>query len=89
MVKTKSGELSTESIAKANRQRIAAEKGRQYLAEVERKASAVRDDMARLRALREAEEMRRRQAQPPADPPKTGKSNVAPKRAKTLNTKTG
>jgi hypothetical protein len=83
VVKTKSGELSTESIAKANRQRIAAEKGRQYLAEVERKANAVRDNMARLRALREAEEMRRREAQPPpGSTHKPGKSKVARKQAK-------
>jgi hypothetical protein len=79
VVKAKSGELSPESIAKANRRRIAAEEGRQALAEVERKANAVRDNMARLRALREADEMRRRQAQPPAGSPKTGKSNVKPK----------
>jgi hypothetical protein len=82
VAKTKSGELSPESIARANRQRIAAEEGRLALAEVERKANAVRDNMARLRALREAEEMRRRQAQPPAGSPKTAKSNVTPKRAK-------
>ena len=82
MAKTKSGELSPESIARANRQRIAAEEGRQALAEVQRKASAIRDNMARLRALREAEEMRRRQAQPPAGSPKTGKRNVTPKQAK-------
>jgi hypothetical protein len=82
VVKTKSGELSTESIARANRQRIAAEKGRQALVEVERKANAVRDNMARLRTLREAEEMRRRQAPPAAASPTTGKSSVTPKQAK-------
>jgi hypothetical protein len=82
VVKRNSGELSPESIARANRQRIAAEEGRLALAEVQRKANAVRDNMARLRALREAEETRRRRAQPPAGAPKTGKSNVTTKQAK-------
>ena len=67
VVSRKSGELSPESIARANRQRIAADEGRQALAEVEGKAVAVRENMARLRALREAEEMRGREVQSQPD----------------------
>jgi hypothetical protein len=73
MVNRKSGELSPESMARANRRRIAAEEGRQALAEVERNAVAARENMARLRALREAEEMRGREVQSPPNP--TRKNN--------------
>lgn len=47
-------ELSAERLAKAQRQRLAAEAGAQAIAEVERDAIAVRRNMVRLRALREA-----------------------------------
>jgi hypothetical protein len=58
MVSRKSGEPSPESIARANRLKIAAEDGRKALIDVERQAIAVRRNMARLRTLREAEEAR-------------------------------
>ena len=45
---------SPASIAKANRQRLAAEEGARAIAEVEQRAVAVRKNMERLRALREA-----------------------------------
>ncbi|QHO74219.1 transcriptional regulator [Bradyrhizobium sp. CCBAU 051011] len=61
MVSRKSGEPSPESIARANRLRIAAEEGKKALVDVERRAIAVRENMARLRTLREAEEARRRE----------------------------
>jgi hypothetical protein len=48
--------LSPESIAKANRRRIAAEEGARAIAEVQQQAAAVRKNMERLRALREARE---------------------------------
>jgi len=83
VVSRKSAELSPASIAKANRQRIAAEEGRQALAEVERNAVAVRENMARLRALREAEEMRGREVQSPTDPThKSSERKGARKQAK-------
>jgi hypothetical protein len=83
VVSRKSGELSPESIARANRQRIAAEEGRQALAEVERRAVAVRENMARLRALREAEEMRRPEVQSPPKPTrKNNERKSAGKKAK-------
>jgi len=56
MVSKKSGVPSPESIARANRQRIAHEEGKKALADVELQATAVRANMARLRALREAKE---------------------------------
>lgn len=62
MVGRKSGEPSPESIARANRLRIAAEEGKKALVDVARQAVAVRENMARLRSLREAEETRRRAA---------------------------
>ena len=69
MVAKKSAEPSPESIARANRQRLAAEEGARALADVEQKAIAVRKNMERLRALREAreaEEVRTRIARPVA-----------------------
>ena len=60
----KPGEPSPETVARADRQRIAAEEGKRAMAEVERNDIAVRQNMARLRALREAEAANR----PPADP---------------------
>jgi hypothetical protein len=62
MVGRKSGEPSPESVARANRLRIAAEEGKKALVDVARQAIAVRENMARLRTLREAEDARRRDA---------------------------
>ncbi|QHO74171.1 transcriptional regulator [Bradyrhizobium sp. CCBAU 051011] len=59
MAGRKPGEPSPESIARTHRQRIAAEQGKQAMADVERRAVAVRENMARLRALREAADARR------------------------------
>lgn len=54
MADKKSGEPSPESIARTNRQRIAAREGVQAMADIEKDAVAVRKNMQRLRALREA-----------------------------------
>jgi hypothetical protein len=43
MAGRKSAELSPESIARANRQRLAAEEGARAMADVERKAIVVRE----------------------------------------------
>jgi hypothetical protein len=48
--------LSPTSIARAERQRVAAEEGARAMAEVDRQAAAVRKNMQRLRTLREAKE---------------------------------
>ena len=56
MAGKKSAEPSPESIARAKRQRLAAEDGVRAMADVEQKAIAVRKNMERLRALREARE---------------------------------
>jgi hypothetical protein len=56
MAGKKSGDPSPESIARSNRQRLAFEEGIRAMADVEREASAVRKNMGRLRALREAKE---------------------------------
>jgi len=56
MVDRKSSEPSPESIARANRRRIAMEEGARAMADVEQKAVAVRKNRERLRALREAKE---------------------------------
>jgi hypothetical protein len=47
-------EPSPESIARANRQRLAQEESVRALADVERQAVEIRKNMQRLRALREA-----------------------------------
>jgi hypothetical protein len=56
MAGKKSAESSPESIARANRRRLTAEEGARAMADVEQKAIAVRNNMERLRALREARE---------------------------------
>lgn len=50
------GVPSPVTTARVNRQRLAAAQGKNVMAEAERKAAAVRENMARLRALREANE---------------------------------
>ena len=52
----RSAEPSPGSIARANRQRLAAEEGARAMADLERQAIDVRKNMQRLRALREAKE---------------------------------
>lgn len=52
----KSAIPSPEAIARADRQRLAAEEGVRAIADVERQAIEVRKNMARLRELREAKE---------------------------------
>jgi hypothetical protein len=52
----KKADPSPESIARANRQRLAFEEGLRAMADVERDAAAVRKNMDRLRALREAKQ---------------------------------
>ncbi|WP_439374357.1 transcriptional regulator [Bradyrhizobium sp. PMVTL-01] len=52
----KSAEPSPESVARAERQRLAAQEGAQAVADVERRAVDIRKNMARLRELREAKE---------------------------------
>jgi hypothetical protein len=47
---------SPESIARANRQRLAREEGMRAMADEERRAVDTRKNMQRLRALREARE---------------------------------
>jgi hypothetical protein len=52
----RSAEPSPESIARANRQRLAAEEGARAMADLGRQAIEIRKNMERLRALREAKE---------------------------------
>ncbi|UQD75676.1 transcriptional regulator [Bradyrhizobium japonicum] len=52
----KSAEPSPQSIARSDRQRLAAEEGARAMADVERQAVDARKNMARLRELREAKE---------------------------------
>jgi hypothetical protein len=52
----RSAEPSPESIARANRQRLAAEEGARAMADLGRQAVEIRKNMERLRALREAKE---------------------------------
>ena len=64
---------SPESIARANRQRLAVEEGRKAMADVEQNATAVRANMARLRALREINEAKARETELAAPAPKKAK----------------
>jgi hypothetical protein len=56
MTGKRSDDPSPEQTARANRRRIAAEEGVQAMVDVEKRAAAVRKNMERLRALREAKE---------------------------------
>jgi hypothetical protein len=56
MADKKSAEPSPQSIARAERQRLASEEGARAMADIERDAVAVRKNMERLRALRKAKE---------------------------------
>ena len=47
---------SPSSLARSERQRVAAEEGARAMADVDKKAVSVRSNMERLRALREAKE---------------------------------
>ena len=80
MVGKKSDEPSPESVARANRQRIALREGLQAMADIERQALAVRKNMERLRALREAKE-----AEAVLNEPAPGEASAKPKRKKRLS----
>ena len=54
-----------KSVARAERQRLAQEEGARAMADVERRAIAVRQNMQRLRALREAKETAEIKTSPP------------------------
>ena len=64
MTGKKSAAPSLESIARANRQRLAHEEGLRAMADAERDAVAVRKNMERLRALRQAKEAEAQQGDP-------------------------
>jgi hypothetical protein len=70
--------LSPEGIARADRQRLAAEEGARAIADGERQAIEVRRNMARLRELREAREAADtiRQASLPAPAPSKRKGKL-------------
>ena len=71
MVTRKPAQPSAVSIARANRQRLAQEEGVRAMIDVEQRATAVRKNMERLRALREAKQAEEAMAQPaPSEVPK-------------------
>jgi hypothetical protein len=63
MADAKTAEPSPEKIARAERQRLAMEEGARAMVDVEREAIAVRKNMERLRALRQAREAEEAKAQ--------------------------
>ena len=71
------GQPSPTSLARAERQRVAAEEGARAMADVERKAVAVRTNMDRLRALRQARDAEEAATQTAAPPPRTKKKRKA------------
>jgi hypothetical protein len=66
MADRKPSEPSPESVARANRQRLAQEEGARAMADVARDALAVRKNMERLRALRQAREAEQAASPQPA-----------------------
>lgn len=79
MASKRSDTPSPESVARANRQRLAVEEGRKAMLDVEQRATAVRTNMARLRALREVNEAKEREAELTAPAPKKAKKKRAAK----------
>ena len=79
MADKKSSEPSPESIARTNRQRIAAREGVQAMADIEKDAVAIRKNMQRLRALREA-----KAAEAIKNEPAAGGPTAKPKRKKSV-----
>ncbi|MGC2084670.1 MAG: transcriptional regulator [Bradyrhizobium sp.] len=65
----KSAEPSPQSVARAERQRVAKEEGAQAMAEAERRSVELRQNMQRLRALREAKQADEDGAEAPAPKP--------------------
>jgi hypothetical protein len=76
MVSRKSDEPSPVSIARANRQRLAREEGVRAMADVEKGAVAVRKNMERLRALRQAKEAEEAALPPVVDVPKKARKKA-------------
>lgn len=70
----KSVEPSPASVARTERQRLAQEEGARAMADVERRAVEVRQNMKRLRALREAKEAIEDEARPLSQPGKKRRS---------------
>ena len=79
MASKRSDTPSPESVARANRQRLAVEEGRKAMLDVEQRATAVRTNMARLRALREVNEAKAREAELTAPVQKKTKKKRAAK----------
>jgi hypothetical protein len=77
MASKRSDTPSPESIARANRQRLAAEEGRKAMVDVEQRSNAVRANMARLRALRETSEANTRESELTTPVPKKVKKKKA------------
>ncbi len=77
MADRKPTEPSAESIARANRQRLAQEEGVKAMQDVAREAVAVRKNMERLRALREAREAEQALLPQPVAPPAKKKKREA------------
>ena len=75
MADRKSSEPSPESVARANRQRLAQEEGVRAMADVARDGVAIRKNMERLRALRQAREAEQAPL-PPAEPATAKKKRV-------------
>lgn len=76
MVGRKLAEPSPESIARTNRQRLAQEEGVRAMIDVEQRAVAIRKNMERLRALREAQEASAQASIP--DVPKKKRKKLLP-----------
>jgi hypothetical protein len=81
MVSRKPTEPSPESVARANRQRLAQEEGVRAMEDVARDAVAIRKNMDRLRALRLAKEAEQASL-PQADIPDEKKKKPRKKAAK-------
>jgi hypothetical protein len=79
MAGKKSADPSPESIARANRQRLAAEEGARAMADVEQRAIAVRKNMERLRAMRQAREAEEVKTEAVLPPAKTRRKQRLPK----------
>ena len=74
----RTAEPSPESVARANRQRLAQEEGVRALADLEKQSAEIRKNMQRLRTLREAKQAEEiGPTSPPAPPKKKRRKQIA------------
>jgi len=80
MTEKKSAQPSPASVARAERQRLASEEGARAMADIEKRSNAARQNMERLRVLRQAKEAEDAKVQASLPPATKKKAKKAPRK---------